>query len=496
MENEKINIHKSFLDKFSHEELKLIVQIKRFFECYEGDKAFRSSVNSGSFSSKELKYIKAVGVEFNPQEMALFWERPELIDEYITSYQKANKGYPKLSEPLAQQLSKYPLLKLWHCYMVGKSRYRYEECIRSLPIVNPNLEAWRNRRITACQSELGTFNHYVRHPILSFELSEGCSIQCWFCAFSSNRLKGVYNYNEGRDFFRGIALVCKELFGAEAAGVALPYYATEPYDNPNYIDFLKDYHDITGAIVCTSTAVCTDKKWIDSLIEFYRHYDRPWPRLSVLSTEILQHIHKNHSPDALRDVELAMQMKESVNPKISGGRIFDLKKEDIRHRDSTNYLKGIIPQGTIACVSGFYINFVRRDIKLVSPCYVSEKWPYGYRIYDEASFDTVEDFRRIMLEMMQRNMPMTPQKDFPLRLRDDLVLKRMEMGFNLVSPFQIHHFHNKEIFAALGDLLTKPAVTYGEAVNLLIDQYRQNPFEVHAVLKHLFEDGFMDEVGV
>ena len=42
--------------------------------------------------------------------------------------------------------------------------------------------------------------------------------------------------------------------------------------------------------------------------------------------------------------------------------------------------------GTIACVSGFLFNMVERNVRLISPCNASERWPLGYRIYDEGTF--------------------------------------------------------------------------------------------------------------
>lgn len=78
-------------------------------------------------------------------------------------------------------------------------------------------------------------------------------------------------------------------------------------------------------------------------------------------------------------------------------------------------------------------------------------------------------------------MPKTPPADMPLKLRDDLVCRTSETGFDLVSPNQIHHFQNKNIFQALGDLLMKPAVGYRDALGILMDEYGQNPLEAQAV---------------
>ncbi|NLB42974.1 MAG: hypothetical protein GX815_12120, partial [Clostridiales bacterium] len=163
---------------------------------------------------------------------------------------------------------------------------------------------------------------------------------------------------------------------------------------------------------------------------------------------------------------------------------------------SENKMLDIIPQGTIACVSGFYISLITKRIKLVSPCYTSKKWPYGYRVFDEASFETEDDFYTTIQDMIRRNMPETPPDNMLLKLRDDLVFRVTENGFVLTSPNQIHHFENKRVFQALGKLLADSPVSYQNAMDILVEKYSQNPFEVHAVLNNLFINGFFDEVGL
>ncbi|MTI83413.1 MAG: radical SAM family RiPP maturation amino acid epimerase [Firmicutes bacterium] len=489
MSNKHTNNYKKVLDAFTRDELHYISQVKRFFEWYEGDADFRTAVNAGRINPKQQERMKQIGIDFHTKEMALLWKNPEIITECTC------QTHEDIPAEHVEMLKNYPLMELWFRFIRHKKTQFREACAQRFPVLNTRFDNWRNRHIASAQSELGAYNQFIDHPSLAIELCDGCSVQCWFCAFSSNKLQSTLDYNNNKDFFRGIAQVCTDIFGGQAAGMALLYYATEPYDNPHYIDYIKDYDDITGSPVCTSTAVGTDKKWIDDLLAYYRPRTLPWPRLSVLSTKMLHKIHDNHSPDELRDVSLHMQMKDSEREKVSGGRIFS-QKDDMRQRDSTNYLQDAVPQGTIACVTGFYINLVRKDIKLVSPCYTSEKWPYGYRVFDEASFDTVEDFRNTVLEMIERNMPDTPPAHMTLRLRDDLICKPLENGFDLISPNQIHHFQNKSVFKALGELLMNTPVSYQDAGDILVDKYRQDPFAVQAVLKYLFTNGFLDEAGL
>ncbi len=486
MSDKNTNSYMKVLNAFTQEELNQISQIKRFFECYDGDADFRIAVNSGHFSDEQIHRMKQIGIEFDPDEMSPLWKNPDAVRDYLLQ----NVG--DSSQMQSSVLHNYPLLELWLRFaFLRKMQYR-DVCIhRSPPSKSTRYQKWRSQRIASAESELGGFNHFIDHPTLAIELTDGCSVQCWFCSFCAGKLKAVLDYEKDRSFFRDIVKACTDIFG-QAAGLALLYYATEPYDNPHYIDYMKDFAEITGSDVCTSTAVCADKKWIDDLIAFYRPKNLPWPRLSVLSPGMLRKVHDNHTPQQLMHVNMIMQMKDSERQKVSGGRIFE-QKQDMRERDSANYLQDVIPQGTIACVSGFYINLVTRVIKLVSPCYTSERWPLGYRIFDEAAFETPEDLHRIVTQMIDRNMPEAPPENMPLKLRDDLICKTFEDGFDLLSPNQIHHFRGKSVFRSLGGILTGLPMTFGDALNTLASSGTHGFFEAHAALNNLFHNGFLDE---
>ena len=486
MSDKNMNSYMKVLKAITQDELDQISQVKRFFECYDADADFRASVNSGHFSDEQMNRMKRIGIEFDPDEMSPLWENPDGVRDYLL---QTGCGVSQLQ---SSALNDYPLLKLWLRFASSrKIQYRDVCTHRSLPSKSTRYQKWRSRRIASAESELGGFNHFIDHPTLAIELADGCSVQCWFCSFCAGKLKGVLDYGKNRAFFRDIVKACTDILG-QAAGLALLYYATEPYDNPHYIDYMKDFADITGSDVCTSTAVCADKKWIDDLIAFYQPRNLPWPRLSILTPGMLRKVHDNHTPQQLMHVNMIMQMKDRERQKVSGGRIFE-QKRDMRERADANNLQDVVPQGTIACVSGFYINLVTKVIKLVSPCYTSQRWPLGYRVFDEVSFETAEDFHQIVMQMIERNMPEVPPENMPLRLRDDLVCRTFEDGFDLVSPNQIHHFRERNIFRSLGNLLTGSPVTFGDAMNTLVSSGKYSFFEAQAVLNNLFHNGFLDE---
>jgi hypothetical protein len=55
-------------------------------------------------------------------------------------------------------------------------------------------------------------------------------------------------------------------------------------------------------------------------------------------------------------------------------------------------------------------DLVDRTIQVISPGYTSERWPYGYRIHDELTFNDAEDFPRVVQQLINRNMPNWPER--------------------------------------------------------------------------------------
>ena len=447
------------LESFSAEELGHIIQLKRLFEWAEGDPEFGKHLDAGKPSPQELQRLKAVGISFDTNEVAQFRGNTDIIKQFSENFSRRQQIFSQRS---AEKLKHYPLLELWLRFVERRImlRRKFSETIFRLP-KHPKFDAWRMRRITAVRSELGFYGRQIDHPILAFELGDGCSIGCWFCAFAARKLTKNFDYPENREFFREIIRHCVNLFGREQTGGSLLYYGTEPHDNPHYLEFLKDFTGITGYPLATSTAVTTDVEWGRKLIAFYRQGPYPWPRFSVLSKAMLFKIHDLYSPEELRDVELLMQMKEHPRPKISGGRI--LKEESgMRSRGEGHYLDGIVPQGTIACVTGFLINMVKRTIQLVSPCYTSKKWPYGYRVFDETTFTDARGFQGAITTLIGRSIPEEPPSILPIRFRDDLAFRPTEKGFDLVSPHQVYHFRGKDSYKPLGELIAEGKYTCDE----------------------------------
>jgi radical SAM family RiPP maturation amino acid epimerase len=488
---------------FSPEERSMLAQFKRFCELYEGDKYFRAGVKRGHLEPEQQKFLRKVGVTFSLDEVATLWEDSEAGRE-LTAAICGSIPFSDLSaetravvdrSPVLQPFARFNAIKALMCGASGRVAH-------NLPTLSPEYNAWRLRRIAATKSELGSYGRNIDHPVLAIELCVGCSVGCYFCAFDAPRLSRVFDYEvpENRELFRGVAGSLSRLLG-NAAGHGLLYWSTEPHDNPHYIDFMKDYKEVTGVAVCTSTARWNED-WIRNLIKFYRAEAEPWPRISVLSRKIMHRLFEQFTPDEFRDVWLLPQQKdgEEARKKVPGGRA-KMMKILVESKDQRDYAENEVPdeevlQGSIACVSGILVNMIERTIQLISPCYTTEKYRYGYRVFSKASFETVEDFDREIRNIFTRKMLVAPYGTMPMRFRDDLEYRPKDNGFVVVSPNHVHRFEGSELLKHLGDLIANGDLDYRQLNKRLLVDHGLNPMEVSAAIKRLFDRGFLDEVDV
>ncbi|MER2492654.1 radical SAM family RiPP maturation amino acid epimerase [Catenovulum sediminis] len=477
---------------FTDVELDLYAQLKRFFECYHGDRDYRKAIDTGVFTDAQIQRLRDTGVKFDLSEVEILWKNKDEIGDCA----EKTLNEESFTDEQQKLLDKYPLIKLWMKFNEFKRKRHINNVTNPPNSPNPRYDAWRNRRILSGKSELGSYGHSIDYPALAIEIAKGCSVGCYFCAFDAQKLETVFDYNDehNRHEFRKVATAFNQHLGY-TAGHALMYYSTEPYDNPHYIDFLKEYEKITGSFLCTATAACTKDVWMKELIAEYRKRGLHWPRLSVLSRGMLRKVHELYTAEELRDVALLMQMSESEREKVEGGRIFkdnDSQRDDVE--ENIPLLGEMVPQGSIACVAGFLVNMIDKTIKLVSPCFTTERWKYGYRIFDERSFENADEFDAILTEMIEVNMPVSLYPEMPMRFRDDLKFKEEENGFSVYSPYYKHDFNSHSIHKKAGALIAQGAFNYDQVFNQLVDEYQFNPFQVMSFLKLLFDNGLLDEL--
>ena len=479
--------------RFTEDELKKLAQIKRFFERVQCDAELMQAINQDCVRHEQTARLKEIGVMFELSELPLDMGNQQNMMLYLLAASRDLEE--RLDDDVKRAVSRYPLLRLWGKYLAFICQRRLGESKIPGESLSAPFDAWRKRRVAAVKSELGFFGTQIDHPAFAYELSEGCSVGCWFCSFAPPKLASILDYNAGRDETLRIVEHCINIFGRETAGSALPYYRTEPHDNPGYINFLRDFENLSGEVLCTSTAVCGDIDWIRELINYYHREDirYRWPRLSILSLDMMDKVHDAFTPWELLETELLVQVKSSLRPKVTGGRIL-AEHNGLRDKEdlSDKNIIGLIPQGSIACVSGFNINLVSRTVMLFSPCYASGEWPFGFRVFATEKYAAPEDFPVVINKMIEKYMPMSPQKDKLVKFRDDIVFRPTEEGFDLASPNQLHHFKGKNRCGPLGELIAGGKHIFAELTEILREQV--GPFTTRMVIQQLFDEGFLDEV--
>jgi hypothetical protein len=490
---------------FGPDEMRMLVEAKRFFECYQGDRAFREAADAGGkFTDEQRRMLKDIGVTFEPEAMELVWTRPDLFNR-TPSLVVLHPSFEEVPSEIHAALAPYPEMRIWLRWRHRSQRMLLVQKLvaSSRPTLSPEYTTWRARRVAAVRNELGSYGWALDHPCHAVEMAVGCSVGCGFCAFDAGKLQTVFDLGrpENRELVRGVATGMANVLGWPAAHGML-YWSTEPHDNPHYVKLLEFWHRMTGAMLCTATARAGED-WVRELIDFYSTGPVPWPRISVLSRGIMRRLHGAFTPMELRDTALLMQQKdaEALRAKVPGGRERMLRQlveaDDLRNVDFENLPEGFEPpQGSIACISGPLVNMVNRTMKLISPCYTTMEYRYGYRVFDETTFDGPEDFEVALKRMVRRSMVVRPYPEMPMRWRDDLKAVPQPDGFTLLSPTTRRDFRRGELHLRTAELIGRGDRTYEQVFEALSDNPRVGPMAAISMLDSLFRKGYLCELAI
>ncbi len=455
--------YRQVLARRDAQELATLAQIKRFNECFYGDAEFREGLLADPEKAGEL--TRERGLDLDPEDIAPFWQ---------------NGPMPRLEK---EALEGYPLAQLWTDWISELLKFR--EMIRQggdSGGLNPAFDAWRRRQMARLGSELGNHADTITHSVFAFELSHGCSMGCWFCGVGAEPLAGVWAYTpENRQLWREILQRSQQLLnGSLQTGFC--YWATEPADNPDYLSFIADFHQISGEMPQTTTAApLKDLAWTRELMDMHRRHPSVPPRFSVLSTPILRRLHETFSPAELFGVELVLQTKGTLVQRAASGRNMEAEPKE----------EGPLP-GTIACVSGFLVNLTQGHIRLISPCQASENWPLGYRVYAEGAFSDAEEFGDFIQQAVAEHMPRQADGLPLLAWRRDLAYEPLPDGFTLENRFKRHTVKGQPFLAEMGKLIAAGRYSAGEVIDRLC-QGGADFFGVQASLQDLFDRGRLDD---
>lgn len=255
------------------------------------------------------------------------------------------------------------------------------------------MDTQRNR----CRMESAVIRDhpYIFYYPFSFELSGGCSVQCPFCGFAADRFRGSFRYTyENARLFREVVSAAFETAGKITASCPC-YFATEPFDNPDYEKFLLEFKRITGEYPQTTTAVADrDPRRTEALINMLGEENlrkRASLRFSVRTVSQFNRITESFSPEKLAYVEILANNPESVNCLSGSGRAVTdgiPKERKIRY--------------SICCVAGMKVNLFDRTVEFIEPELPDKTNPLGYRVLEKRGFADGAEFRQICEELTEK----------------------------------------------------------------------------------------------
>jgi radical SAM family RiPP maturation amino acid epimerase len=399
-----------------------LAHLKRFIERWRADRSFREALPSDAGRIAAEYELRA-----NPEDLRYFWDE---------AFARGMDARPDEKKPLIVQQ---------HQFFI-REKLLHREKLRSVECVPADLRhrAWRNRQIGRSLGHLGVKPHEgIIHSPFAIELSDGCSVGCWFCGVSAEKKKSDFLYTtENAVFWREVLGVLRARVG-EAARTGFLCWASDPMDNPDYEKFALDMAHICGRFPQTTTALAhKDVERTRALLRLSVENGCTINRFSVLSLGQFNKIMKAFAAEELLHCEIISQNGEAAQIQSNAGRARGndrlQSRAEARGAKSEEWSEA---PGTIACVSGFLINMVRRRVRLITPCPSSDRWPDGYWIFEEGHFQTAAGLDALLEGMMDRHMKTAVGAADVVRFRRDLVFEKAENGYRL------HAFGAKSTFA-------------------------------------------------
>jgi hypothetical protein len=136
-----------------------------------------------------------------------------------------------------------------------------------------------------------------------------------------------------------------------------------------------------------------------------------------------------------------------------------------------------------------------RTIRLVSPCYASERWPLGYTVHAEGTFRDAEEFRDVLRRSVEGSMPEHKAAGDLIAFREDLTYQPRTDGFVVTSRFREHRATESRLLGQLGELIHCGTLTTGEVIDRMILE-GMSGLDVAAWLDRLYQAGLLADAPV
>ncbi len=447
-------------------EQELYAHMKRFFECYYGYSDFYEAVTASPETSVPILEAKGIYGIDPVQMIALVENRTQIQDLEISTFKNSQQ------------------IELWmrRHEAVNTVRDKWLQWIRTTS--SERFNKWHKRQMIRCESQLPQMTSTsLTHGTLAFELSQGCSIQCPFCALATESLKEWLPYtDESKGIWRETIKVLQKHLG-DSIGGGVCYWATEPTDNPDYIHFVRDFGALTGIYPQTTTAAALrDLNWTNDLLELRKRHPGNLDRFSVLSENVLKRLHALYSAEELMYTELLPQFTDRVQSVMSpSGRN---RQEGIVYSD-------VIKDHTVACVTGYLINMVEGTVSLITPCPPTDENPKGYQTCALGYFETPQELDLFIGKTIE-SMHGTVRSEQILAFREDLKYVPLENGFKLQNAYKAHIFRGESHLKHLGELIDQGRLNTSEIIDRVSHRH-MNILGVVQSIQQIFDQGLLEE---
>ena len=437
---------------------------KRVLERWSTDRAFREH-----YAADPARALAQIAAPLTPEQVRPFIDESAAVTDADTLPRSARRYRAFLREKLA-----------------FRAGIRTEG-----EAADPRMAAWRRRQLKRCAGELGAGrSEAIVHAPAAFELSKGCTVGCWFCGVAAPKFDHTWRYTDDHaTLWRDTLTTMRGIVG-DPLRQSFLYWATDPLDNPDYEHFLTDFHRVLGRCPQPTTAIGhKDTERTRALLRLAAAHGSVIDRFSIIALSALNRLHEAFTAEELLRVECVPQNKDAAKPyaKSNAGRArrFAHKRGDELVPDDDS--------STIACVSGFLLNMTDRSVRLVTPCDASDRWPLGYWVLGEGTFDTAAELGELLEDLIATRMRTRLRLTDPVRLRRDLHVTVTDGRLTATARGQRLTVADQPDPDDLADLLTRGTDT---AEEFALHRERRSSVPLPhtlAWLGGLFDNGLLDE---
>ena len=131
------------------------------------------------------------------------------------------------TDPTNKGRPEHPVVAAYRAHYNWKSAWRdriKEECAPD----DHRFRTWRQRQIARNTMENGPYDAGIIHAPFAIELTDGCSVGCWFCGVGATKYVQAWAYtSENAALWKGVLRALGHKVGA-AARWGFCYWATDP----------------------------------------------------------------------------------------------------------------------------------------------------------------------------------------------------------------------------------------------------------------------------